>query len=106
MLRDALDARDAQGPAMARVLEAVGLAALPGVKVTSLRTEQDLDHWKLTLDAFAAGANESAAREIADRFLRALDQSPIFDEQLQPRTRRFVTAPGGVDIAAIYQVRK
>ena len=37
MLRDALDAMDAQGPAMARVLEAVGSAAPPGVTVTSLR---------------------------------------------------------------------
>ncbi|HUP41114.1 MAG TPA: hypothetical protein VM115_13405 [Vicinamibacterales bacterium] len=106
MLRDALDAMDAQGPAMARVLEAIGSAAPPGVKVTTLRAEQDRDHWNLTFDAFAAGANESAAREVADRFLRTLDQSPMFDERLQPPTRRFVAAPGGVDIAAIYRVRK
>ena len=31
-----------------------------------------------------------AAREVADRFLRALDQSPTFDERLQPPTRHFV----------------
>ncbi len=106
VLKDALDAMDAQGPAMARVLEAVASAAPPGVTVNSLRAEQEGDHWNVSLGAFAAGADQSAARESADRFLRSVDQSPIFEELLQPPTRRFVAASGGVDISAAYRVRK
>lgn len=105
-LRDALDAMDAQGPAMTRVLEAVGNAAPPGVTVTSLRAAQDGDHWKVSVDAFATGADQNAARELSDRFLRALDQAPIFGERVQPPTRRFVAASGRVEIAAAYRVRK
>ena len=103
--RAALNALDTQGPAMARVLEAVGNAAPRSVTVRSLRVTPDGAYWNVTLDAVAAGAHQTVARQAADAFLRALDESPTFDERLHAPTRRLV--PGaGVEIAAAYRVRK
>jgi Tfp pilus assembly PilM family ATPase len=104
--RAALDALDAQGPAMARVFEAVGNAAPQSVTVKSLRAAADGDSWNVTLDAFAAGADQAAARQAAERFLRALEQAPIFNGRRQPPRRRLVAAAGGVEIAAAYRVGK
>jgi hypothetical protein len=103
--RAELDAMDTQGPAMARVLEAIGNAAPPSMTVGSLRVTPDGAYWNVTLDAVSAGADQTVARQAADAFLRALDESPIFDERLHAPTRRFV--PGaGIEIAAAYRVRK
>jgi hypothetical protein len=103
--RAALDALDAQGPAMARVLEAIGHATPRNVTVRSLRVTPDGAHWNVTLDAVAAGADHTMARQATDAFLRRLDESPIFDARLRAPIRRFV--PGaGVEIAAAYRVRK
>lgn len=104
--RAALTALDAQGPAMARVLEAIASAAPQNVTVRSLDITADGTHWNVSLDAFAAGADQTVARAAADEFLRALEQSPIVDEQLRPPARRFVPAPAGVEIAAAYRVAK
>jgi hypothetical protein len=104
--RAALDAFDAQGPAMARVLEAVSNAAPQRVTVKSLRASANGDSWNVTLEAFAAGANRAAARQAADQFLLALDQAPIFSERLEPPTPRFIETAAGVAIAAAYRVRK
>ena len=57
--RAALDALDAQGPAMARVLEAVGNAAPQSVTLRSLRAMPDGDHWNVSFDAFAAGTDQT-----------------------------------------------
>lgn len=104
--RAALHALDAQGPAMAGVLEAVANAAPREVELRSLRAVPDGGHWKVGFDAFAAGANQAAARDAADRFLRALAQSPMFAEPLRPAAHRFMPDAGGVEIAAEYLVRK
>jgi hypothetical protein len=105
VLRAALNAMDTQGPAMARVLEAVGDAAPRSVTVRSLHVTPDGAYWTVTLDAISAGADQTVARQAADAFLRALDASPTFDEPLRAPTRRFV--PGaGIEIAAAYRVRK
>ena len=103
--RAALLALEAQGPAMARVLEAVAQAAPQGVTLRSLRVLPDDGHWRVSFDALAAGGDEAASREAADRFLRALSESAIFGEPLRPPTRRFLLA-GGVEIAAAYRVRR
>ena len=104
--RAALDALDAQGPAMARVLEAVAKAAPQGVTLASLRAVPDGRHWNVSFDAFAAGADEAVARQAADRFLRALAQSSTFEEPLRLSMRRFVPDARGIQIAASYRVRK
>jgi Tfp pilus assembly protein PilN len=97
--RAALHTLDAQGPSMARLLDAVSNAAPQGVTLTSLRALPDGRHWSVSFDAFAAG------RDQADRFLRALSESPMFGEPLGPPTRRSAPA-GGVEITASYRVRK
>jgi Tfp pilus assembly protein PilN len=104
--RAALTALDAQGPAMARVLEAIANAAPQSVTVRSVAMTADGPHWTVRLDAFAAGADRTIASGAADEFLRALEQSAIFDERLQPPTRRFGPAAAGVEIAAAYRVAK
>jgi Tfp pilus assembly PilM family ATPase len=102
----ALRALDAQGPAMARVLEALANAAPQGVTVRSLRAMPDGGHWNVSIDAFAAGADKALARQAAESFLRALARSPLFDEPLQPATLRFAPDARGVAIAAGYRVSK
>jgi hypothetical protein len=104
--RAALDALDAQGPMLARVLETVANAAPQGVTLRSLRAVPDGDHWSVSFDAFAASGDQAAARQAADLFLRALARSPVFDEPHRPATRRFVPDAGGVEIAAVYRVRR
>jgi len=104
--RTALRALDAQGPAIARVLEALANATPQGVTVRTLRAMPDGSHWTVSFNAFAAGADQTLARQAAESFLQALARSPLFGEPLQPPTRRFVPDAGGVEIAARYRVRK
>jgi hypothetical protein len=101
----ALEASDAQGPAMARVLEAVGSATPRGVMVRSLRVAPDGAYWNVSLDAVAEGTDRTTAHQAADAFLRGLAESRLFDARLDARTPRFV--PGtGVEIAAVFRVPK
>jgi len=103
--RAALLALEGQGPAMARMLEAMAQAAQQGVTLRSLRVLPDGGHWSVSFDAFAVGGDEAASRQAADRFLRALSESATFGEPLRPPMRRFLPA-GGVEIAAAYRVRR
>lgn len=104
--RAALRALDAQGPAIAGVLEAVVNGAPQQVALRSLRVMPDGGHWKVSFEALAAGEDEAAARDAANRFMRAIAQSPMFAEPLRPATHRFVSSAKGVEIAADYLVRK
>lgn len=103
---EALQALEAQGPAMARVLEVVANAAAEGVTLRSLRATPDSGHWNVSFDAFAAAPGQDAARKAADQFLHALSRSPVFDQPLRPPTRRLLPNAGGVEISAAYLVRK
>jgi Tfp pilus assembly PilM family ATPase len=101
--RAMLEALDEQGPAMARVLETVGNAAQPGVALKALRVLPDGRHWSVNVDAFAAGSDRSASVQAAERFLRALSGSPIFNDPLRVPVIR--DAPeGGSEISAGYRV--
>ena len=103
--RAALLTLDAQGPSMARLLEAVANAAPPGVTLRSLRALPDGPDWRVGVDAFAAVRNQIVSRRAADQFLRALLESPVLGEPLGPPTLRDGPT-GGVEIAASYRVRK
>jgi hypothetical protein len=103
--RAALTALDQQGPAMARVLEAVANAAPRGVTVKSLRALPNGNYWNVSVEAFAANRDVGDARVTAEDFLRALAASPLFAEPLRSPTRRDVPE-SGVEIAAAYRVRK
>jgi len=100
-----LEALDAQGPSMARLLEAVANAAPPGVTLRSLRALPDGPDWRVEVDAFAAVRNQIVSQRTADQFLRALLESPMFGEPLGPPTLRDGVT-GGVEITASYRVRK
>ena len=90
---------------MARVLEAVGNAARSGVALRSLRVLPDGAHWSVNVDAFAAGSDQSASSQAADRFRRALSESPVFNDPLGPPVIR--NAPkSGSEISAGYRVRR
>ncbi|MEO5742101.1 MAG: hypothetical protein ABIS29_16055, partial [Vicinamibacterales bacterium] len=104
--RAALEALDAQGPAIARVLDALASAAPPGVVLKSVRAIPHRGDWNVKVDAFAAGADQAAANHAADRFLHALAQSSMFAKPLRPPTRRSVPTASGVEIDAAYVVRK
>jgi Tfp pilus assembly PilM family ATPase len=104
--RAALVALDAQGPAMARVLEALANAAPPGLTLRSVRAIPDGDHWKVSLEAFAANRDPIVARQTGDLFLRELAASAVFAEALDPPTRRIVPDTGGVELVASYRVRR
>jgi Tfp pilus assembly protein PilN len=103
--RAALVARDAQGPAMARVLEAVANAVPQGVALKALRASPDGNYWNVSFEAVAANRDSIAARVTADDFLRALADSALFAEPLRPPTRRIVPE-FGVEISAAFKVRK
>ena len=103
--RAALDAIDAQGPAMADLLTIVGNAARPGVTLKSLRALADGRHWHVSVDAIAGGANQDDSRQSADRFLRALSESPAVDEPLDSHVGRF-TPSNGTEISIGFRVRR
>jgi Tfp pilus assembly PilM family ATPase len=104
--RAALQAWDTQGPAMARVLEALANAAAPGIALRSFGASSGGSHWNVSFEAIALGRDQTEARRSIDQFVGALSESRVFAESVRPPTRR-VTADGGViEISATYRVRK
>ena len=103
--RAAMDAIDAQGPAMANLLAAVGNAARPDVTLRSLRVFAGSDprtgagvrpqgHWHVSVDAIAGGTNQNESRQSADRFLRALSELPEIDQPIDSHVGRFTPSDG------------
>jgi len=73
----ALDAFASQGPRLARVLEALSLAAPPEVALSAVRVEPGVASWRLVIDGQAEGADAGAAHAAFNRFLDALEASPL-----------------------------
>jgi len=92
---------DAPGSVLARVFETIANAAPPAVTLRSMRGSREGRQWSVSVSAHAAGADETAARDAAARFLRALS---ILGEPLRPPTIRFLPETGGVELAATYRV--
>jgi hypothetical protein len=97
---------DSQGPAMARVLESIGNAATQGVTLTALRVTAEGDDWRVEINAIGADRDRAAAHQTIDQFLRALSDAPMFAEPITSPTRRVLTAVGGVEVFAVYRVRR
>ncbi len=97
--------RSPDGPALARVLEAVSQAMPPGVTLRSLRAFRAGGEWNIRVDASAEGRDEASARQAVARFLGALAASPILDEPIESATSRFLPDSGGVEVTATYRVR-
>ena len=98
----ALAAFAAQGPRLARVLEAFSLAAPDEVALFSLRVEPGAASWNLVVDGQAEGADAGAAHEAFSRFLKALEASPLLGRPAAPPSLRARTADptDAIDLAA------
>jgi Tfp pilus assembly PilM family ATPase len=102
--RALLTSLDVQGPAMARVMEAVANAARPGIAVKSLRAVPDDGHWNVSVEATAVDRDPIVARRAASGFLEALEASPVLAEPIGVPTLRVVPDSGGVELSASYRV--
>jgi hypothetical protein len=80
----ALEAFTSQGPRLARVMEAFGLAAPPDVALSALRVQPGVATWRLVVEGQAEGADAAAAHAALNRFLNALDASPLLGRPSAP----------------------
>ena len=88
----ALAAFASQGPRLARVMEAFSLAAPDEVALFSLRVEPGVASWKLVVDGQAEGADAGAAHAAFNRFLKALEASPLVGRPAAPPSLRARTS--------------
>ena len=88
----ALAAFASQGPRLARVMEAFGLAAPGEVALFSLRVEPGIASWNLVVEGQAEGADAVAAHAAFNRFLKSLDASPIIGRPSAPPSLRARTS--------------
>ena len=100
--RAVLNRMEEQGPAVAGVLAAIGNVAQPGVALTSVRASREGDQWLVNIDAVAEGTDQLASRNTADRFLRALAESPL-DEPIHPPVIRYAP-PTDSAVSATFRV--
>jgi hypothetical protein len=114
----ALGAFASQGPRLARVMEAFSLAAPRDVALSVVRVEPGAAAWRLVVEGRAEGADARAAHATLNRFLSALDASPLLGRPVEAPSLRARTSdaeaagePGRrpvsvVEFALRYEVRK
>ena len=88
----ALGAFASQGPRLARVMEAISLAAPPDVAVSALRVEPGVACWRLVVEGQAEGADAGAAHATFNQFLKALEASPLLGRRSAPPSLRARTS--------------
>jgi hypothetical protein len=88
----ALEAFAAQGPRLARVLEAFSLAAPPEVALTAIRVQPAAAAWRLVVDGQAEGADAGAAHAALNTFLEGLEASPLLGRPAAPPSLRARTS--------------
>jgi hypothetical protein len=94
---------DAEMPALARVFAALANTATKDVTVKSLRASREADHFRVTVEAVAAGPDIEGARAAADVFLRELQRSTPFGAPVEPPTERVAPGVQGIEIAAVFR---
>ena len=102
----ALSAFASQGPRLARVIEAFGLAAPADLALSAIRVEPGDASWRVTAEGQAEGADAAAAHETLNRFVKALDASPVLGRPAAPpsiRARATGEASGLPDAGAVRQ---
>ena len=102
----ALNAIDAQGPAMARIVDALGRIPLQDATLRSVHVLPERDGWKVNVVAFAADRDPVVAGQHADDFLRAIAGAAALGTPLEGPNRRMVAKPGGVESTASYRMSK
>ena len=95
----ALGAFASQGPRLAKVMEAVSLAAPPDVALSVLHIEPVGANWRLVVEGLAEGADAGAAHATFSQFVKALEASPLLGRPLAPPSLRARTSDpaGAVD---------
>jgi hypothetical protein len=88
----ALGAFASQGPRLARVMEAIGLAAPPDVVVSALHVEPGVACWRVVVEGQAEGADAGAAHTTFNQFLKALEASPLLGRRSAPPSIRARTS--------------
>jgi hypothetical protein len=102
----ALKAIDSQGPAMARIVEAVAKIPSQDATLRSVQVLPERDGWRVNVVAFASDRDPGVAGRHADDFLRALAGAAALGAPLDGPDRRMVVKPGGVESKASYRVSK
>jgi Tfp pilus assembly protein PilN len=88
----ALEAFASQGPRLARVLEAFSHAAPPDVALSALRVLPGVATWRLVVEGQAEGTDAGTAHAALNRFLKALEASPLLGRPSAPASLRARTS--------------
>jgi Tfp pilus assembly PilM family ATPase len=88
----ALGAFALQGPRLARVMEAFSLAAPADVALFAIRVEPGDTSWRLQVEGQAEGTDAGAAHATFNRFLKALEASPLVGRAAAPPSLRARTS--------------
>ncbi|MFO7692536.1 MAG: hypothetical protein R6V57_05580 [Vicinamibacterales bacterium] len=88
----ALAAFTSQGPRLSRVMEALSQAAPAEVAIFSLRVDPAAASWRLVIEGQAEGTDAGAAHDAFNRFLNALEASPLLGRPSSPPSLRARTA--------------
>jgi hypothetical protein len=88
----ALAAFASQGPRLARVMEAFSQAAPPDLALSAIRVEPGMASWRLVVEGQVEGTDAAAAQATFNRFLKALEASPLVGHPSAPPSLRARTA--------------
>lgn len=118
----ALAAFDAQGPRLARALEAVGQDTPAEVVLSTLKVRAAGGVWRVTITGAAVTTDPALAQGAVNRFLRALQASPYFGAPVRPAALKMTAGdlrsddsragplvpPGmsGIEFSVDYDIRK
>jgi len=86
-----------QGPRLARVLEAFSRAAPEDIALTVFTVEPGTGYWRITAEGQTEGANAAAAQATFNRFLKALNGSPLLGNPITPPSLRVRTEDPAAD---------
>ncbi len=84
----ALAAFTSQGPRLSRVMEALSQAAPAEVAIVSLRVDPLAASWRLIIEGQAEGTDAGGAHDAFNRFLKALEASPLLGRPASPPSLR------------------
>jgi len=98
----ALAAFTSQGPRLSRIMEALSQAAPSEVAIYSLRVDPSAASWHLVIEGQAEGTDAGAAHDAFNRFLKALEASPLLGRPASPPSIRARTSdPAGAVVETV-----
>ncbi len=91
----ALAAFDAQGPRLARLLEALSAAAPEEIILSSVKAEADGMVWNTTVNGIAVTPDAASGQAAVNALIRSLAKSPYAGAPVHPPSFRMVSGSGG-----------